>query len=98
MESSSIFVGNARLIVDRQSLHSLVTDSLWTVEFDADGKVLKRHEHEDDVDRRDWKRVRFTHKQRHKRADLECTDDMSHPVLSATRLRRICTIHLVESR
>ena len=29
---------------DNSSL--FVTDSLWTVKFDADGKVLKRHEHE----------------------------------------------------
>ena len=55
-------------------LPSLVTDSLWTVKFDAAGKVLKRHEH-DDVDHRDPKRVRFTHKQPDKRADMELTDD-----------------------
>ena len=29
-----------------------VTDSLWTVKFDADGKVLKRHEHEGESPRR----------------------------------------------
>ena len=38
-------------------LPSLLTDSLWTVKFDADGRVLKRHEHEDDVDHREFKRV-----------------------------------------
>ena len=50
-----------------------VTDSMWTVKFDADGKVLKRHEHDDAVDPRDSKRV--THKQPDTRADLEMTDD-----------------------
>ena len=43
--------------------------------FDADGKVLNRHEHVDDVDHRDSKRVRFTHKQTDKLADVELTDD-----------------------
>ena len=38
-------------------------------------KVLKRHEHEDDTDNRDSKRVRFTQKQPDTRADLEMTDD-----------------------
>ena len=28
-------------------LPSLKMDSLWTVKFDADGKSLKRHEHEE---------------------------------------------------
>ena len=60
-------VANTRLNVDR--------NFLWTVKFDADGKVLKRHEHEVDVDHRDSKRVRFTHKQLDKRADMELTDD-----------------------
>ena len=45
------------------------------MKIDADGKVLKRHEHDDDVDPRDSKRVRFTHKQLDKRADPEMTDD-----------------------
>ena len=45
------------------------------MKFDADGKVLKRHEHEDDVDHRDSKRVRFTHIQHDTRADMELTDD-----------------------
>ena len=45
------------------------------MKFDADGKVLIRHEHEDDVDHRDSKRVRFTHKQPETRADMELTDD-----------------------
>ena len=48
---------------------------MWTLKYDADGKVLKRHEHDDDVDRRDSKRVRFTHKQPGKLADMELTDD-----------------------
>ena len=43
--------------------------------FDADGKVLKRHEHEDDGGHRDTERVRFTHKQPHKRTDLELAED-----------------------
>ena len=75
MESTSILVGNTRSNVDKQFFPSLVTDSLWTVKFDADGKVLKRHEHEGDVEHRDSKRVRFTHKQPDKRADMEVTDD-----------------------
>ena len=45
------------------------------MKFYVDGKVLKRHEHEDDLDHRDSKRVRFTHKQPDKRADLELTAD-----------------------
>ena len=48
---------------------------MWTKKFDADGKVLKRHEHEDNDDNRDPKRLRITHKQADKRADLELTDD-----------------------
>ena len=56
-------------------LPSLVKDSLWTVKFDADGKVLKRHEQEDNDDNRDSKRVRISLKQPDKRADLELTDD-----------------------
>ena len=38
-------------------------------------KVLKRHEHEDDVEHRDAKRVHFTHKQPDNRGDTELTDD-----------------------
>ena len=53
----------------------VVTDSLWTVKFNADGKSLKRHEHEEDDDNGDQKRVRFTHKQPVNRADPEVTDD-----------------------
>ena len=45
------------------------------VKFDADGKVLGRHEQEDDVDHRDSKRVRFTHRQLDKLADLELVDE-----------------------
>ena len=37
------------MLTDNSSL-SLVTDSLRAVKFDADGKVLKHHGHEDDVD------------------------------------------------
>ena len=83
-----------------------MTDRLLTVKFDAGGKVLKRHAHEDDVDPRDPKRVRFTHKQPDKRMDLEMTDgtvakrakvfDSHHPVDQATRLRRLCMTHLVK--
>ena len=43
--------------------------------YDADGNSLKRHEHEDDDDNRDPKRVRFTDKQPFKLADSEVTDD-----------------------
>ena len=45
-----------------------------TAKFDADD-MLKRHEHDDDVDPRESKRVRFIHKQPDKRAGLEMTDD-----------------------
>ena len=45
------------------------------MKFDEDGKVLKRHEHEGDDEHIDSKRVRFTHKQTDKRADMELTDD-----------------------
>ena len=38
-------------------------------------KVLKRHEHEDDTEKQNSKRVRFTHKQPDTRADLEMIDD-----------------------
>ena len=48
---------------------------MWTVEFDADGKVLKRHEYEGGGVHGDPKRVRITHKQPDKRADLELTND-----------------------
>ena len=48
---------------------------MWTVRFDADGKVLKRHEREGDVEHRDSKRVRFTHRRPDKRADMKLTDD-----------------------
>ena len=44
-------------------LPSLVTDSFWTVKFDADGKSLKRHEHEDDDDNRDQPETRAIHTQ-----------------------------------
>ena len=54
---------------------SLSRNSLWTVKFDADGKVLKRHEHKGDDEHRDSKRVRFTHKQSDKRTDMELTED-----------------------
>ena len=57
------------------SLSCLLADSLWTVKFDADGKVLERHETDDPADAGDSKRVRFTHKQLVKLADLDITDD-----------------------
>ena len=41
----------------------------------GDGKVLKRHERGGGGDRRGSKRVRFTHKQPDRRADLELNDD-----------------------
>ena len=74
MESMSVSVGNTHLFAVT-ILPSLVTDSMWTVKFDADGKVLLRYEHEDNDDNRDPKRVRITHKQADKRADLELADD-----------------------
>ena len=69
MESMSELVGNTHTFACRQT----VLPSL--LKFDADGKVLKRHEHEDDDEHRDPKRVRVTHKQPDKHADLELTDD-----------------------
>ena len=54
---------------------SLETGSLWTVKSDADGNVLQRHETDDLADPRDSKRVRFTHKELVKLADMEITDD-----------------------
>ena len=77
MQSTSILVGNTRSNVDRQFFPSLGKDSLWTVKFDEDGKVLKLHEHEGDDEHIDSKRVRFTHKQTDKRADMELTDGHS---------------------
>ena len=72
----NVSIGRKRTSASRQAiLPSLVTDSLWTVKFDADGKVLKRHEHEDSDDNRDSKRVRIAHKQPDKRADMELADD-----------------------
>ena len=57
------------------TLPSLVSDSLWTVKFDAHGTVLKRHDREDELDTRNPQRVRWTHKQPDKRTDLGTTDD-----------------------
>ena len=73
----NVSLGRKHTLECRQTiLPSLVTDSLWTVKFDADGKSLKRHEHEgDDGWIRVQKRVRFTHKQPDKRADSEVKDD-----------------------
>ena len=56
-------------------LPSLVIRQFVDVKFEADGKLLKRHGHEENDDDRDPKRVRFTHKQPVKRADSEVTDD-----------------------
>ena len=68
-KAPSIVVGFwERVLVRRE-----VTDSLWTVKSYADGKVLKRHEHEGGDEHRDSRRVRFTHKQPDKRADMELT-------------------------
>ena len=54
---------------------SLVTDSLWTVKFDAHGTVLKRHDRDDEADTRSPQRVRCTHKQPDKRTDMGRTRD-----------------------
>ena len=71
-----VSLGRKHTVECRQTVLLLfVTDSLWTVKFNADGKSLKRHEHEDDDDNRDQKRVQFIHKQLVKRADSEMTDD-----------------------
>ena len=86
--------GNTRVNRRQTVLLSLVTDSLWTVKFDAGGKVSK-----DEVDHRDSKRVRFTHKQPDKRADMELTDDTRAKSAKlfdtsssrSSRLRRICS-------
>ena len=44
----NVSIGRKHTFACRQTiLLSLVTDSMWTVKFDAGGKVLKRHEHED---------------------------------------------------
>ena len=43
----------------------------WTVKFDSDGKVLKRHKHQNDVEHRDSKRTQKTDK----RADMELPDE-----------------------
>ena len=47
----NVNLGRKHTVECRQTtLHSLVTCSLWMVKFDADGKVLNRHEHDDDGD------------------------------------------------
>ena len=72
----NVSIGRKHTFACRQTiLPSLVANSMWTGKFDADGKVLKRHEHEGDDEHRDPKRVRITHKQLDLRADLELTDD-----------------------
>ena len=72
----SVSLGRKHTVDCRQTvLPPLETDNLRTVKFNADGKSLKRHRHEDDEDNRDPKRVRCTHKQPVKRADSEGTDD-----------------------
>ena len=70
-KASSNFFG----FLERVLIRSKVTDSLWTVKLDADGKVLKRHEHEGGDEHRYSRRVRLPHKQPDKRADMELTDD-----------------------
>ena len=57
------------------TLLSLVTDSLWTVKFDARGTVLKRRDRDDEVATRSQQSVRFAHEQLHERTDLGTTDD-----------------------
>ena len=74
----NVHLSRKHTLESRQTiLPSLVTDSLWTVKFDTDGRVLKRREHEGDVEHGDSKRVRCTqtHKQLDKRAYMELTDD-----------------------
>ena len=72
-------------------------------------RCLKRHEHEDNDDNRDPKRVRITHKQADKRADLELTGDAASkraklcdtPSSSSPSSHEIapkCMLHLVELR
>ena len=57
----TVNLGREQSYVDKQKLlPSLVTDSLWTVKFDADGKVMKHHGHDDDGDPRDSERVQFS--------------------------------------
>ena len=69
----SIFVEDT--VECRQTtLPSLITDSLWTVKFDANRIVLQRRDR-DGVDTRSPQRARFTHKQPDKRTDMGTTDD-----------------------
>ena len=56
VQATSPSVRNTRSNVDK------VRDSLWTTKFDADGKVLKRHEHDGDVEHKDIK-MRAIHTQ-----------------------------------
>ena len=105
MESMSVSVGNTHLLAVKQ-FFPLTTDNMWTMKFDADGKVLKRHEHGGDDEHRVPKRVRITHKQPDNRADLKLTDDAvskrvthhHHPVPHVMKLRRRCMFYLVELR
>ena len=56
------------------TLLSVVTDSLWTVKFDANGTVLKRRDRDDEVATGSPQGVRFSHKQLDKRTDMGTTD------------------------
>ena len=53
----NVNLGRKHTFECRQTILPLVTDSLCTVNFDADTKVLKRHEHAGDDEHRDSKRV-----------------------------------------
>ena len=57
------------------TLPSLVTDSLCTVKFDANGTVLQRRDRDDEVDTGSPQCVRLAHKQPDKRTDMGTTDD-----------------------
>ena len=72
----NVNLGRKHTFESRQTiLPSLATGSLWTVKFDADGKVVKSHEREGHDEQRDSQRERLTHKQPDERADMELTDD-----------------------
>ena len=60
--SLNVNLGRKHTFERRQTiLLPLTADSMWTVKFDTDGKMLKRHEHEGDDEPRDSRHVRFTH-------------------------------------
>ena len=106
MESMSVLVGNTRLLLDKQLVPSLVTDNLWTVTFDADGKLLKRYEHEDNDDTRNacgsltnnLTNVQTWSCPMTQLPNVQSYVTHHHPVLQAKKLRRSCMFHLVEFR